>query len=116
MCEHGDCEESMTFLEEALRIRNEHFGEEHESCADTQQWMGNVLREWGDSEEALPYFTSALRIKKAKLGSRHHDVANAIHNLAVVLDELGKHRSSLSCYQEVRTMSHFCDYYVIVCI
>ena len=78
----------MFCLDEALRIRTFHHGEVHVHCADTQQWMGNVMREWGDHEESLGHFKNALRIKKCGLGSDHIDVADALFNMAVVLVSL----------------------------
>ncbi len=52
-------------------IRRHNLGERHESCADTQQWIGNVMREWGHYDEALVCFESALQIKKETLGADH---------------------------------------------
>ena len=88
-------------LHEALMIRKFHLSDTDESVADTEQWLGNVMREAGKLEEALDFFKSALKSKKAKLGNDHEDVADAMHNMAVILDDLQKFELSLGCYQEV---------------
>lgn len=90
----------MECLEEALRIRELHYGEEHESCADTMQWMGNLLRQYGDPSDALDYFKFALRIKQIRLGPDHIDVANTLFNTAVLLDDVEKYDLSLIAYKE----------------
>lgn len=100
MCEADKADEAMDCLEEALRIRELHHGEEHESCADTMQWMGNLLRKHGDPSEALDYFKFALRIKQARLGNDDIDVANTLFNTAVLLDDLEKYELSLIAYKE----------------
>lgn len=87
-------------MEEALRIRELHYGEEHESCADTMQWMGNLLRQYGDASDALDYFKFALRIKQIRLGADHIDVANTLFNTAVLLDDVEKYDLSLIAYKE----------------
>lgn len=100
LCEDDRGDEAMECLEEALRIREIHFGEEHESCADTMQWMGNCLRKHGDPSDALDYFKFALSIKRKILGSDDIDVANTLFNTAVLLDDIEKYELSLVAYSE----------------
>ena len=100
LCEEDRAEEAMECLEEALRIREIHYGEEHESCADTMQWMGNCLRKYGDQSDALDYFKFALSIKRQRLGIDHIDVANTLFNTAVLLDDIEKFDLSLVAYKE----------------
>ena len=73
--------------------------------ADTEQWLGNLMRETGHLDEALDYFKSALVSKKAKVGNNHEDVADAMHNMAIILDDMQKHELSIGCYQEVSRLS-----------
>ena len=70
-CEEGDCEGSMECVDEVCRMQKLYHSEAPESCADTHQLMGNVMREWGDCDEALEYFKVALKAKRAKLGKDH---------------------------------------------
>ena len=93
-------EEAMECLEEALRIRELHYGEEHEACADTMQWMGNLLRKHGDPSDALDYFKFALSIKQKRLNPDDIDVANTLFNTAVLLDDIEKYELSLVAYKE----------------
>ena len=93
-------EKAMECLEEALRIREIHYGEEHESCADTMQWIGNLLRKYGNSSDALDYFKFALSIKQKRLSSNDIDVANTLFNTAVLLDDIEKYGLSLVAYKE----------------
>ena len=46
------------YLEEALKISDLNYGEEHESVAATLQWIGNVYREWNDLDEAMAYYST----------------------------------------------------------
>lgn len=94
-------ENAFTLLSEALYIRKLHFDDDNESIADTEQWLGNVMRETGRLDEALEYFKSVIQSKKAKLGNDHEDVADAMHNMAIMLDDLHKYELSIGCYQEV---------------
>ena len=94
-------DEAYSLLNEAKITRIHHFGHDHELVADTEQWLGNVMREDGNQSEALEYFKTALKIKKSRLGENHEDVANAMHNMAIVLDDLKKYKLSLGFYKEV---------------
>ena len=91
-------------LEEALKIRDLNYGEEHESVADTLQWMGNVYCEWNDLDEAMAYFKDAQRVKwLALLGGEdkhHEEVANGLHNMGIVHDDLQEYDRSIECYRE----------------
>ncbi len=100
MCEEVRAEEAMECLEEALCIREIHYGEEHESCADTMQWMCNCLRKHGDPLDALDYFKFALSIKRQRLGIDHFDLANTLFNTAVLLEDIEKIDLSLVAYKE----------------
>ena len=71
LCENGACDAALTCLEEALVIRKSCLGDIHELCADTEQWIGNVMREWERYDDALGYFKTALKVKKITLGSDH---------------------------------------------
>eukprot|EP00957_Ditylum_brightwellii_P044952 3409603-Ditylum_brightwellii.AAC.1 len=61
----------MKCLDKVFRIWKLHHGEAHQNCADTQQLMENVMREWSDCDEALEYFKVSLKAKKEKLGKDH---------------------------------------------
>jgi tetratricopeptide (TPR) repeat protein len=99
-------------LNEALSIKKYNLSDMDESIADTEQWLGNVMRETGRLEEALDFFNSALKCKKAKLGNDHEDVADAMHNMAVVLDDLEKYELSVGCYQEVSSYNYHIHIYL----
>ena len=73
----------MEYLEEALRIRELHYGEEHESCADTMQWLGNLMRQYGDPSDALDYFKFALRCVAVLVCTCCYLIANWVTNLHV---------------------------------
>ena len=90
-------------MSEARSTRVLFWGEDHELVADTDQWLGNVMREDGNLSEALEYFKIALRVKKLRLGENHEDVANAMHNMAIVLNDIKKFNLALGFYKEVRT-------------
>ena len=93
-------------LEEALKIRKQNLIDGDQCIAETEQWLGNVMRETERLDEALTFFKSALKSKKATLGRNHEDVADALHNMAIVLDDLEKFELSIGCYQEVGLAKH----------
>ncbi len=54
--EEDRADKALKYLEEGLCIRELRYGEEHESCADTMQWMGNLMRKHGEASNPLDYF------------------------------------------------------------
>lgn len=88
-------------MEEALRIRKHNLEEGHGFIAESEEWMGNVLREQGDFDRALECFKSALQAKKKNFGNDHEEVANTMYNLAITLDRMGNYDVSIQHFKEV---------------
>lgn len=87
-------------MEKALRIRKSNHGESHESVAETEEWIGNVLREQGDLHQALDFFYSALAFKKKHLGLDHEEVGNIMFSLAMTLDNAKEFDNSITHFKE----------------
>ena len=101
LCEVGEFVEARSLLEKSLSIRKRNQKEGHESIAETEEWIGNVLREQGELHKAIDFFNSALASKKAILGGEHEEVGNIMFNLAITLDSVKDFDASIKYYKEV---------------
>jgi len=98
----GKLDDATKLLEEALRIRQDKLDEGHESIAETEEWMGNVLREQRDYDRALEFYRQSLNSKREIFGGSHEEVANATYTLAITLDGAGKYEAAIMNFKEVR--------------
>ena len=83
--------------------------EDHESIAETEEWMGNVLREQKDFDRALEFYRHSLNSKRKIFGDSHEEVANAIYTLAITLDGAGHHEPAIMNFKEVRYQNLFIE-------
>ncbi len=89
-------------LDKALDIRSNNEEEDcKEGIAETEEWIGNVLREEGRMEEAIKFFNSALASKKEIYGNDHEEVGNVVFTLAIALDGVKDFDLSIKYFQEV---------------
>ena len=102
LCEVGEIGDARKLLEKALSIRKNNGGGEYkEGIAETEEWIGNVLREEGKLDEAVEYFNSALASKKEIFGSEHEEVGNTMFILAITLDGVKAFDLSIKHFKEV---------------
>jgi tetratricopeptide (TPR) repeat protein len=91
--------EAENLLREALRIREQALGAEHDDTAESLNSVAALLREQGEYPEARPLFRRALAIREKALGPDHPDTAMIINNLAAVLQDEGDFRSAEALYE-----------------
>ena len=75
--QHYSMKQAMGLLQQALEIRQAHYGRKHPEVAATLHNIGNVLQQSGDLEQAIEYFTQAKDLQQDLLGEEHVQVARA---------------------------------------
>ena len=72
----GELETSLKYLERALALDTEKFGETHPNVASILNNMGSVYSKMGDSKKAVDYYDQAYVIISEFLGQKHPQVVN----------------------------------------
>lgn len=101
-------DESITELEEALRISKFNEGAKGENVARSLHYMSRPLRKQGRYDEALAKAKEAHSIFTEKFGSRHEEVLNCDTEIGLVSGKMGMHneaekalkRAMLACRME----------------
>lgn len=84
LCLHDgdrDPQQARYFMQEALRIRRETFGDRHPYTATVYLNMGYLLRETGQFDEADEYYQRGLAIRRETLGEAHVETAQGLFSL-----------------------------------
>lgn len=84
LCLHDggrDSQQARYYMEEALRIRRERFGDQHPYTATVYMNMGYLLREMGQLEEADQCYQRGLAIRQQTLGEKHVETAHSLFSL-----------------------------------
>ena len=69
-------------LTEALTIRKDIHGEQHEAVATVLQELGDLMDDLGEYETAMTHFIEALEIRRDCLGSDDVTVAETLYRYA----------------------------------
>lgn len=72
----GELETSLDYLERALVLDTETFGNTHPNVASILNNMGSVYSKMGNSEKAVDYYDQAYAIISEFLGEKHPQVVN----------------------------------------
>lgn len=72
----GELETSLDYLERALVLDTEKFGNTHPNVASILNNMGSVYSKMGNSEKAVDYYDQAYAIISEFLGEKHPQVVN----------------------------------------
>jgi tetratricopeptide (TPR) repeat protein len=83
----------------ALAIREEAFGPEHPSTAESLNSLALVLRDLGELSRARELSERALAIREKKLGPEHHLTAGNLNDLALVLRGMGELSRARALYE-----------------
>ncbi|MBX3354908.1 MAG: serine/threonine protein kinase [Phycisphaeraceae bacterium] len=86
----GAYEPARRFGEEALRIRTEVLGEEHQETLESMMELSEVLRESGDLAGAEPLAVEAMRLARAIHSEPHRAMGIALNNLALIRRAQGR--------------------------
>ena len=80
---------SKDLLERALKIKEQHFGEDHFEVAITLVNLGNANGELGDHKKKKDLLERALEIEEKHFGEEHFEVGITLYNLALAHGDLG---------------------------
>jgi Tfp pilus assembly protein PilF len=83
--EQGDLARARSYLEHALEINLEWYGENHLTTANCYSSLGVLLMRQGDLARARSYLEHALEIHLDVLGENHPSTAYNFHNLGHLL-------------------------------
>ena len=92
---------AIDYIQKALEINKEVYGELHSAVADSYNNIGLALyeTEFKDSE-ALEYYKKSLEIRKELNGERHPAVATCYNNIGDVLRDQNKYSEALEYYKK----------------
>ncbi|MEM7538921.1 MAG: tetratricopeptide repeat protein, partial [Chloroflexota bacterium] len=91
---------AMSYLEQALGIRQTVLGAHHPDTASTHNTLGLVYKNMGKYETAREHLEQALAIRQTILDKEHPDTAKSLNNLGLVLENLGVLRDAYCYYQQ----------------
>ncbi|TRX52635.1 CHAT domain-containing protein [Fulvivirga sp. M361] len=83
----GNKEKARAFLERALAIRLETFGENDERTAASLNDLGLIITSV-NADEALDYYEKALKVYRRLYGDQHQKVAQSLLNTALIYAEI----------------------------
>ncbi|MGH9843954.1 MAG: tetratricopeptide repeat protein, partial [Blastocatellia bacterium] len=86
---NGRYDEAVGAVEEALALREKHFGREHIDTAESLNHLGNLSAEQGDFVKAETLLTTALAIRERVRSPEHSLVASSLSNLGVFFRDIG---------------------------
>jgi eukaryotic-like serine/threonine-protein kinase len=95
----GKYTESVTILEEAVKLREAEVGPNHLRLASVINNLGEALRALGRNAEATKQYQRALQITEGALGPNHPNVGAVLNNLAAVLEEEHKFDEARAMYE-----------------
>ncbi|MBI4717152.1 MAG: CHAT domain-containing protein [Planctomycetes bacterium] len=97
----GDLRSAERLLRDALTLRRELHGEEHEAVANLLNNLGFLKKDLGDYEAAAEAYRAALRIRRRLAGTeRTHVLSYTPGNLGSVLADLGRYDEALPLLRE----------------
>ncbi|MBV6343019.1 tetratricopeptide repeat protein [Candidatus Magnetobacterium casense] len=96
----GDSRQAIAFLEKALAICLEVYGEKHPDVATSYGNIGFARNKLGDSRQAIAFFEKAIAILLEVYGERHPDVANSYNNIGFARNKLGDSRQAIAFYEK----------------
>lgn len=100
----GNYAEAERLAREALTIRRDLFGEDHEEVAESLTSLAAILSAGRDPAAADSLAREALRIRRAELGPMHPDIAETLNVLARTLEINGEYEEAELLFQEALAM------------
>ena len=97
---HGFHLQSQALHLQALSIRQQVFGNDHSSVAESLNTLAMLSRMGGDFQQAEEYHHKALVIRKKMLGWEHPDTAETLNNLGVLYRVQGKYEQAEALLKE----------------
>ena len=91
----GDSKKAGELSKEALSLRLDLFGKEHQDTADSLNDVALYSNALGKAAQALELSEQALQIRRTLFGEQHPDTARSLNNIALYYDALGKPAQAL---------------------
>ena len=87
----GEFDQALPFLEEALALRRQALGNDHDLVASTLDKIGAVHWQRGDLKGSLVSAQEVLGIRERTVGRRHADYSAALMNIGNTYADLGEY-------------------------
>lgn len=100
----SEYQQASALLEEALQIRQDHFGETHRSTLDTKETLAHLYHEQGAYERAESLNLAILKARRLEFGEDHPLVGRALNNIGLGLHELGRFEEALRFYEQTASI------------
>lgn len=97
----GNYSESKAYLESALDLNRQHYGDSHLAVADSMDHLATTLLLINDYAKSEEYFREALRIREAILGPDKAIGVSSPHSLASVLYYTGRYEEAEKLYRQL---------------
>ncbi|HNP18519.1 MAG TPA: CHAT domain-containing protein [Fulvivirga sp.] len=91
----GEFTKSMEYLQQALKISEAVYGEEHTTTASKLKMIAWCATQLGDYDMALEYSKKTVEIRMKKLGRDHPFMATAYHDLGRIYMFLGEYDKAI---------------------
>ena len=90
--------QALKAIQQALLITKKHFGEEHESTADSYETLGVTQHKMQNYRAALQSHQRALAIRIKLFGEEHESTADSYRQLAVTQQAIHDYKAASSSY------------------
>lgn len=97
---HGFYPQSQSFHQQALAIREQVFGSNHRTTADSLNELAVLSRVLGNYKQAEGFHRQALAIREKVLGLEHPTTTLSLNNLGVLYLALGKYEQAEPLLQQ----------------
>ena len=91
----GKSKEALSYLNQALDIFKELFGEEHPETSAIYEYIGSVYQFKKDYENALKNVNKALDLNKKILGDNHPDISYIYNKIGLIYKEMKEYDKAL---------------------
>lgn len=102
---HGYYRESQALHHQALTIREQIFGSEHLTVAESLTALAILARNQGDNTQAEGYYQQALTIRERTFGPDHPETTRSRNNLGVFYRSQGKYELAEQLLQQALDFS-----------
>ena len=100
----GDIQTTLQHLHQALELREQKLGKDHQQVAATCIHLGAMYRNSGDFETSLKYMLQALEIQKKNLGEEHPVVASSYNNIGALHYQSNDYARAIREYEKALTI------------
>ena len=93
-----NCEESMKYHKEALRLRQKLLGKDDLKVAESLDSIAGLYQMQKDNEKALKALKEAMRIRRQHFGNDHLEVATTLFGMGSTLADIGELDKAINFY------------------